>query len=335
MTWDNAMNMLKIRIHPQPGSASVSGRTTPGGRPGEPRRSIALGFFDGVHLGHSRLLRRAADAASEKGLLSTVFTFDTHPTNEITGHPLLLLNTVSDRAYIMQKYFGIGEVIFSHFDISMMHMPWRDFINDILSARFNAKHLCGGVDYHFGYKGEGNPELLAAECARLGIGCDIIPAVVLNGIPSALPTFASSSHRAIWNAAAVFLGHPHILSGMVGHGKRLGRTLGIPTVNMKIPAEVQETRQGVYATRVIADGGKTVYAGVTNIGVRPTVTDTNEIVVETHIIDFDGDLYGKLVRLEFLRFLRPETKFHGVEAMKAQIEKDIVRAKDVFNDFSL
>lgn len=296
------------------------------------KRAIALGFFDGVHLGHAKLMARTTEVAAQNGLIPTVFTFDRHPIHEITGHPLLLLNTVSDRAYIMRKFYGISDVIFAHFDSEMMHVPWQNFLSDMLIGQFKAAHLVAGWDYHFGYRGEGNPERLREESARFGVGCDIIPEVVLDGITVSSTYIRKLVAQGDMDRAAEFLGHPHILSGIVGHGKRLGRTLGIPTVNMKIPPEVQEPAKGVYATRVILDDMKSSYAGVTNIGVKPTVTDEGEIVVETHILGYSGDLYGKLVRLEFLRFLRPELRFGSLDDMKAQIAVDIGKAKACFAD---
>jgi riboflavin kinase/FMN adenylyltransferase len=295
-----------------------------------PKRAIALGFFDGVHLGHSMLLKRTAEAAAERNLIPTVFTFDTHPINEITGHPQLLLNTVSDRAFIMRKYYGISEVIFAHFDYTLMHMPWQDFIREMLVKQFGADYLVAGYDYHFGYKGEGNPERLKQESALLGIGCDIIPEVVLEGITVSSTYIRTLVAQGDMERAALFLGHPHILSGVVDHGRRLGRTIGLPTVNMKIPPEIQEPSKGVYATRVIIDETGKVYPGVTNIGVKPTVSNDGEMVVETHIIDFSGDLYGKLVRLEFMKFIRPETKFRNISDLKDQIGRDIEAVKAHF-----
>ncbi len=289
------------------------------------KSAVALGFFDGVHVGHARLLSRAVEVAKEKGYKSSVFTFDRHPTNLITGHPQLLLNTVSDRAYIMRKYNYIDEVVFSGFDDTMMHMPWKQFIEDILINNLNAGHIVVGYDFRFGYKGEGNVKLLQEECAKHGIGFDIIPRVEIDGITVSSTYIRKLIAQGDMDRATLFLGHPHILSNKVEHGKKIGRTLGIPTINMLIPPEIQEPKKGVYMTRVIFDNN--IYLGVTNIGSRPTVTNAPEIVVETYIINYDGDLYGKNVIIEFIEFLRDETKFPSLDAMKFQIDRDILYVK--------
>lgn len=295
-------------------------------------RAIALGFFDGVHTGHSKLLIRTAEAASERGLTPCVFTFDRHPINEITGHPLPLLNTVDDRSYIINKYYGISEVIVAHFDSALMHLPWRSFIRDMMADMYQAKYLVAGWDYRFGYKGEGNPKLLCAEAAALGIGCDIIPEVTLDGITVSSTYIRKLVSEGEMEKAARFLGHPHILSGVVTHGMRLGRTLGIPTINITLPPEIAQPLNGVYASRVIVDDNGLSFPGVTNIGVKPTVTDSGEVVVETHIIGFSGDLYGKLVRLELLKFMRPETRFTDVDGLKNQVLRDIEKAKSIIEN---
>jgi len=295
-------------------------------------RAIALGFFDGVHIGHSKLLIRTAEAASERGLTPCVFTFDRHPINEITGHPLPLLNTVEDRSYIIRKYCGISEVIVAHFDSALMHMPWRSFIHDMMADKYQAKYLVAGWDYRFGYKGEGDPKLLCAEAASLGIGCDIIPEVTLDGITVSSTYIRKLVADGEMEEAARFLGHPHILSGVVTHGMRLGRTLGVPTINITLPTGIQHPLNGVYASRVIVDDSGLSFPGVTNIGVKPTVTNSGEIVVEMHIIGFSGDLYGKLVRLELLKFMRPETRFADVDSLKNQLQQDIESARSIIEN---
>jgi len=299
---------------------------------GRQGRAVALGFFDGVHIGHLRLLSRTAEAASELGLTPCVFTFDRHPMSEITGRPFPLLNTVDDRAYIIKKYSGINEIIFAHFDSALMRMPWQNFIHDMLVGMYGAEYLVAGWDYHFGYKGEGNPELLCAEAASLGIGCEIIPEVKLDGITVSSTRIRDLVSEGKMEEAARFLGHPHILSGIVGQGKKLGRTLGIPTINITLPQEIQQPLRGVYASRVIVDDNGPSLPGVTNIGVKPTVSGSGDVNAETHIIGFSGDLYGKSVRLELLKFMRPENRFPDVGSLKNQILLDIEAVKSIIED---
>ena len=190
-------------------------------------------------------------------------------------------------------------------------------------------HLVAGHDYHFGYKNQGDPRLLQEKCRELGIGCDIIPKVELEGV-----TVSSTYIRTLVEAgdverAALFLGHRHCLTQTVVHGHRLGRTLGIPTVNLTFPPHVLAPRRGVYITRVYLPDG-TSLAGVTNVGTRPTVSDGTAVSVETFLLDFDGDHYGKCIRVEFCCRLRDEQKFDSLEALKAQIRENIRQTRDYF-----
>ncbi len=293
-------------------------------------RVIALGFFDGVHVGHGMLLKRTAKMAAQLGAGASALTFDTHPETLITGHDIHLLNTANDRASLMRGLYGIEEVIFAHFDASLMHMQWDAFISDMLIKRFNAVHVVAGHNFYFGYKGTGNSEKLRSECARLGIGCDIIERVEVDGIMVSSTYIRKLIAQGDMERAALFLGHPHVLSGRVTHGRKLGSSIGIPTTNLVMPAGLQEPARGVYATRTSFDGR--TYDSVTNIGVKPTLLDgMQEVLVETTIFDFCGDLYGKTISIEFYKHLRPEIRFSSISALKMQIEKDILSTKLYFD----
>ena len=147
----------------------------------ERKRVIALGFFDGVHKGHGALLSRVRDRAEELGAAPTAFTFDAHPSSRITGAVTPLINSAADRADLMRRLYGIQDVIVAHFD-SMMRMDWRAFVAEYLVQEHGAVHVVAGHDFHFGYKGEGNPQRLEGLCRELGVGCDIIPKVEREGI---------------------------------------------------------------------------------------------------------------------------------------------------------
>ena len=290
---------------------------------------IALGFFDGVHLGHGALLRRTAAEAKRRGVRSAVFTWAQPPKEVVSGVPVPLINSPEDRAWLAKNLYGIDEVIMVPFDHEMMTTSWEDFITEILVKRYHAVHLVAGHDHHFGHRNQGTPELLAQKCAQLGLGCDIIPKVELEGV-----TVSSTYIRTLVEAgdverAALFLGHRHCLTQTVVHGHRLGRTLGIPTVNLTFPPHVLAPRRGVYITRVYLPDG-TSLAGVTNVGTRPTVSEGTAVSVETFLLDFDGDLYGKRIRVEFCRRLRDEQKFDSLEALKAQIRENIRQTRDYF-----
>ena len=294
----------------------------------EKKRVIALGFFDGLHIGHSALMERALKIAKEKDLLPSVITFDRHPTSVVTGVQTPLINSCEDRAGLIHRIFGIRNVIILHFDKELMTMPWTEFV-ERLSSEFNAAHLVAGHDFRFGYKGEGNADKLKEKSRELGIGCDIIAPVTYKGIVSSSTYIRKLIAEGDIEQANEFLGHPHVLTDIVHYGYRLGRTLGTPTINMCFQEGVLIPAYGVYATRVYLDD-VSEHMGVTNVGVRPTVNHTETVTAETYILDFTGNLYGKMVRLEFFRRLRPEIKFSGIDALKEQILKDAEDARSYF-----
>lgn len=299
------------------------------------KRVIALGFFDGVHLGHGALLRRVGEKAAELGAVPAAVTFDTHPENLILKTPAVpLLSSPLDRAELMRRFYGIREVIVAHFDERMMHMPWREFVTDYLVGEHGAVHLVAGHDFHFGYKGEGNPERLQALCGELGIGCDIIPKVVQDHITISSTYIRTLVAQGEMERANQFLGHPHTLTNRVAHGKKIGTTtLGFPTVNLLIPQGVIVPAYGVYATRVWFDGQ--CRCAVTNVGVRPTVEDNDgHVTVEGFILDFDGDLYGHEIRMEFYKYLRPEQKFASMQALADEISHNAQQTRDYFRQLT-
>ena len=185
------------------------------------RRVIALGFFDGVHIGHGALLKKTYERARELDAVPSAMSFDTHPDTLVFGTPAELLNTMDERKHLMQSLYGIEDVIFCHFDRDMMNMPWEAFVEDYLVKELHACHLVCGHDYRFGARGIGDAQKLTEKCRALGLGCDVIGEVKLDGI-----TVSSTHLRTLLKAgemetAVRFLGHGHILSGIVQHGDEL------------------------------------------------------------------------------------------------------------------
>lgn len=297
-------------------------------------RVIALGFFDGVHLGHGALLRRAAEEAKKRGCESAVFTFDRPPKEVITGVPCPLINSPEDRAELVKRLYGIDEMIMVPFDDEMRTTPWDRFVTDILVGRYGAVHLVAGHDHHFGHKNRGSPELLKEKCAELGLGCDIIPAVTIGGVTVSSTHIRKLLEEGDVETARAFLGHPHVLTQTVGHGRQLGRTIGIPTANLVAPPHVLLPRHGVYAAKITLPDGR-AFGGVTNVGVRPTVNNGQDVTVEPWILDFDGDLYGQAIRVEFYRRLRDERKFDSLAALRSQIETDAVKTREAYPEMGL
>ena len=298
-----------------------------------PKRVIALGFFDGVHKGHGALLRTVAQAADRLGAMPCAFTFDRSPTAAITGQAVPLLSSVEDRVWLMRRYYGIEEVIVAPFD-GMQKMDWQDFVSEYLQKELGCVHVVAGHDFHFGYMGKGNPQRLQEKCRELGMGCDIIQKVEQDGITISSTYIRTLIAQGEMERANQFLGHPHTLTNRVAHGKKIGTTtLGFPTVNLLIPKGVIVPAYGVYATRVWFDGQ--CRCAVTNVGVRPTVEDNDgHVTVEGFILDFDGDLYGHEIRMEFYKYLRPEQKFASMQALADEIRHNAQQTRDYFRQLT-
>lgn len=291
------------------------------------RTIYALGFFDGVHLGHGALIRRTRERAEELGMIPAVLTFDVHPDTLVFGKAVPLITSPEDRAELIRSRFGVEEIFSLRFDENLMRMPWDRFV-EWIREEFSARHLVCGHDFTFGWKGEGTAEKLQAKCIELGMGCDVMPEVQVDGETVSSTRIRSLLLEGNVREAARYLGHPHALTDTVRTGFRLGRKLGAPTVNMRFAEGVLVPAKGVYAGRLRIEGETVDRWAVTNIGVRPTVSDGDEVSVESYILDYDGNLYGKRIRLELLEFLRPEQRFSDTEALKAQIARDTQRVRD-------
>ena len=292
------------------------------------QRVIALGFFDGVHLGHSALMKKAREIGEYKALVPSVTTFDIHPQFILHRKEVKLINSPEDRAWLIHSVCGIDDTLILHFDRKTTQITWDDFIKHLVEE-FGARHLVAGEDYKFGKNGEGNSELLVQKCTELGLGCDIVPKVKYEGVPISSTLIRELLIAGDVKRANALLGHPHILSDIVRYGFHLGRKLGTPTINMLFGEGVLIPAHGVYATKVYIEN-KEPYIGVTNIGARPTVDDSGKITAETHLLNFRGNLYGRNVRIEFHEYLRPEKKFTGLDELKAQIHKDCTSAEEYF-----
>ena len=292
------------------------------------KRVIALGFFDGVHIGHAALLKKTKQRAEELGAMPSVLSFDVHPDTLVFHKEVPLINSAIGREEIIRRCFGIQNVVFIHFNQHVMRMPWQEFLRSLVEE-LQVCHIVVGHDFCFGYRGEGTAERLKSYCAENGLGCDVIPPVLLDG------QIVSSTHirELIRNGqieeANRWLGHPHTLSDTVHSGYHLGRKLGSPTINMFFPDGVLVPRHGVYATKVFLENGQS-YIAVTNVGVRPTVSEENRVSVESHLLDYSGNLYGRQARLEFYSFMRDEIKFDSFEALSEQIRLDAENARAYF-----
>ena len=285
------------------------------------RRVIALGFFDGVHIGHGALLKKTCERATELGAIPAAMSFDTHPDTLVFGTPTELLNTMDERKQLMQSLYGIEDVIFCHFDKAMMNMDWEAFVEDYLVRELHACHLVCGHDYHFGARGFGNAERLTEKCRALGLGCDVIGEVKLDGVTVSSTYLRRLLKEGRMEEAVRFLGHGHIISGIVQHGDSRGHTLGLPTANLALDAYLLVPAFGVYGGW--ADAGELGrFPAAGNLGVHPTVHELPRPVAEASLLGFDGDLYGRFLRLELLFQVRPEQRFSSLPELTAQIARD-------------
>lgn len=278
----------------------------------------ALGFFDGVHIGHAALLRCCRALAEEKKCRCGVVTFTSHPDTLVAGNTPRLINTYADRERLLKERFSMDTVISLPFDEQMRQMPWQDFLQ-MLVSRYGAAGFVCGEDFRFGRQGLGNGESLAGFCRERDLPWAVVPEQTLDGLRVSSTYIRSQIACGDMETAVRFLGHPHILTGRVIHGQQLGRHLGIPTANLRLPEELVVPRFGVYICRAIVEGK--AYPAVTNIGSRPTVGGQG-ITVEPWILDYEGDLYGEEITLECYRFLRPEQKFPSLEALTGEIHRN-------------
>lgn len=288
----------------------------------------ALGFFDGVHIGHAALLAACKTLAAENGWDAGVVTFDAHPDTLVLGKTPGLINTSRDRERLLRERFSMGCVVALPFDEQMRTMPWETFLN-MLCRDYGAAGFVCGEDFRFGHRGSGNARLLEQFCTDRGMPWAVIPDQTMDGVRVSSTYIRSQIESGDMATAVRFLGHPHILSGCVVHGQKLGRKLGIPTANLWLPEGLAVPKFGVYACRAVIDGE--AYPAVTNIGTRPTVQGSN-VTVEPWILGYTGDLYDREILLEFHYFLRPEKKFPDLEALKEEIHRNAEETRAYLED---
>ena len=288
------------------------------------KKIFALGFFDGVHLGHQALLTACRELAAEGNCTTAAITFDAHPQSMFTSEPPKLLTTLPDRIRLLRDY-GMEQVITLPVTPEVMSTPWEQFLQTLVE-RGAAGFVCGN-DFRFGHRGEGNAQRLSQFCKERALPCAIVEEQLLNGIRISSTHIRGLIARGDMAEAEAMLGHPHVLTGEVVHGKALGRTIGIPTANLLLPADVTCPAFGVYACEAVVEGK--CYMAVTNVGVRPTVSGEG-VTVEPWLLDFRGDLYGKELTLRFYAYLRPEQKFDSLGQLQAEIQKNAAQTREIF-----
>ena len=290
----------------------------------------ALGFFDGVHLGHGSLLAACRELADELGVQAGVVTFSSHPDALVQGSAPGLINTLEDRDTLLRKQFHMDRIVTLPFDKAMMETPWQDFFRRLVEEFCAAGIVCG-EDFRFGYQGRGNGSKLVEACREAGIPCIVVSQRQLDGVTVSSTHIRNLIEMGYVEQANRFLGHPHILTGKVVPGHQLGRRLGFPTANLLLPEELAVPKFGVYACRCLVDG--IPYGAVTNVGTRPTVAGLG-ITIETWILDYSGDLYDREITLEFHKFLRPEFKFPSLTDLQGAVRADAEKTKEILTTIS-
>jgi len=289
---------------------------------------LTLGVFDGLHLGHQKIMQTVVERAAEVGATPTAITFDPHPRAVLhpeTAPPLL---QTLDQRLANFEVLGVEQAIVVHFDREFANQPAEDFLHEIIHDRLHAKEVYLGKGFAFGKNRGGNIELLREMSKELGFFADEVSEVQLRGhriSSSKIRDLLDTGHV---NLARRMLGRPYGVEGVIVRGNRRGHTIGFPTANLH-PHNRVIPKFGVYATASLVDG--VWRKSITNIGVRPTFGKDLEPSIESYIFDFDGDLYGDVLRVRFLHRIRDERKFSGIDELKDQIERDTHRALNYFD----
>ncbi len=287
---------------------------------------VAIGNFDGVHRGHQTVLRRALDEARAAGAPALVLTFEPHPRKVFRPDvPLFVLTPPPMKARLLQE-LGFDAMVEQPFSREFASLSAESFVADMLEARLGVKHAVTGFDFHFGKNRQGGPAFLMESGLRHGFGVSLVDAFRDEGAE----IVSSSRIRDLLAAGDIaeangLLGYRFTVRAEVTTGQKLGRTLGFPTANMKLPADVT-LRHGIYAVRFRRQDGM-LHDGVASFGRRPTVDDNGAPLLETFVFDFSGDLYGEICQVSFFGFLRGEEKFDGLDALVAQMKRDDAEAR--------
>ncbi len=286
--------------------------------------ALTIGNFDGVHRGHQALLARVRGAATRLGLEAAVMTFEPHPREyfarkmgDLSKAPPRIAN-LRDKLEALSEA-GIDRVIVEHFNEHFAAMSPREFTERVLVQGLHVKWLMVGEDFCYGAKRAGNVAMLAAAGKQYGFEVETLAAVTHEHERISSSAVRAALARGDFDATRDLLGHPYSISGHVIHGQKLGRTLGFPTLNLRVAH--RPALAGIFVVQVHGLGERALPA-VASLGVRPTVQDQGRMLLEVHLFDYDQPCYGKLVRVEFLARLRDEEKYDGLDALTAAIERD-------------
>lgn len=291
-----------------------------------PRGSVvAIGAFDGLHLGHQAILAEVRQRAEARGLIPAVITFEPLPRAFFSKEPVPRLSGVREKAEGMAAA-GIDQLLSLRFDEALTRMSAEDFVRRVIVGRLAAREVWVGEDFRFGHRRSGDFALLQSMGTELGFTAHAVAPVVVDGERVSSTRVRQLLGESRFADASTLLGRPFVIDGHVEYGKQLGRTLGYPTANVHLPERVSPVR-GIFAVRIGVGEGPCSWPGVASLGVRPTVNEVAEPLLEAHLFDFSGDLYGMRIAVEFVRKLRDEEKFDGLDALTAQMRQDELAAR--------
>jgi riboflavin kinase/FMN adenylyltransferase len=288
---------------------------------------LALGTFDGLHLGHQQVIRGAVTRARECAGQSIVVTFEPHPLEVLRPSPEPVLLTTLEERLALLSGLGVDVALVLSFDRAFSQTPAEGWMNDILGERLRARAIFVGSSYTFGYRREGTAQRLVEWGRARAVDVTLVPAVLIDGEPVTSSRIRGALREGLVDEAARLLGRGYALRGRVTSGAGRGRTIGYPTANL-VPDSSRKLlpRVGVYAT--VAEVGGRRFGGATNVGRRPTFGET-EISIETHLLEFSGDLVGEAMTLQFVRRIREERTFPGPEALSQQIGRDVSQVREL------
>lgn len=289
---------------------------------------LTLGVFDGLHIGHQRIMQTVVDRAKSVNAEPTAITFDPHPRAVLhpeTAPPLL---QTLDQRLANLEHLGIEQTIVIAFDADFAAQPAEIFLREVIAERLQAREVYLGEGFAFGRGRGGNIALLRSMANELGFVADEVEEVTLRGRRVSSSAIRALLREGRTNLARRMLGRPYGVEGVIIRGDRRGHTIGFPTANLK-PQNRVIPKFGVYATATLIDG--VWKKSITNIGVRPTFESESDPSIETYVFDFDGDLYGDVLRVRFLHRIRDERKFNGIDELKAQIQRDTETARNYFH----
>ena len=292
---------------------------------------MTIGKFDGIHMGHKRILDEVLRQKKEYGLRTAIFSFDTSPQSAISHKSLQQLTTNDERHLVLER-IGIDTFIECPFTDAVRSMEAEDFIAWI-TARMNVKSFVVGTDCRFGHNRSGNAQVLCDFADKYGYTVSVMEKLRYEGRDISSTFIREEIVAGNIEKANMLLGYPFFIRGQVLNGNHLGNVFGFPTVNL-IPEDSKLLPPyGVYAAKVQI--GETLYGGVTNIGVKPTITGDNICGVETNIFDFSRDIYGEEITVSLYHYVRPERKFETVDALKEQVRSDTLTAKKILKDITV